>query len=68
MTSNSPIMKLLPFAKNFCSHDELPAEEIVVFFPGCNDRCIGVEYVIYQLELQTNANVFCVDYSYQIES
>ena len=68
MTPDSPILKLLPFAKNFCSLDELPAQETIVFLPGCNDRCIGVEYLIYQLQLQTNANVFCVEYSYLIES
>ena len=61
-----PFYHLPPF-KRQCG----PSEERslpTLLFPGCNDRCIGIDYFHWALERHSNSEVICIEYGHLLDS
>lgn len=59
--------RVFPGLVNQCALDEEPNKALVLYFPGCNDRCIGIDYQIWNLQRYSNAEVLCIEYGYKLE-
>ena len=53
--------------KTECNVDEEPTP-LVIVFPGSNDRCIGVDWLVWAIERHSNSEVICFEYGHKLES
>ena len=63
----SDISNYFPLFKNTCDTVKTSKDSLVLILPGCNDRCIGIDYFVWELERNTESDILCVEYGYQLE-
>lgn len=67
LNRDDKMLLYFPSLKNQCYLDESDDNTLILYFPGCNDRCIGVDYLIWNLERFSNADIICIEYGYKLE-